>query len=144
MLDGQRPSPALRGVLRDPSRADLFLAELRTVLLSCGRVLISDSFLAYAAFTVKERDAIPKIGQTFYESGLAAFQQLIRTFLAEAETQGVVMLEDAEGAAWTILSLICGCSLLRGILTGGTIPDAELVANVDNAVDLFADCLSRA
>lgn len=143
MLDAPRSFPALRGILHDTARTGLFLSELRSVLLSCGRTLISDGFLSYATFAVKEREALPRVGQVFYESGIAAFHELIRIFLNEAQAEGILALEDAEAVAWIILSLVCGCAVMRGIVTGEIISEAEMVANVDNAVNVFASGLSR-
>lgn len=141
MLDGDRPVPSLRGTVRDTTRAPLFLRELGAVLLACGHSVAAENFQKYAIFTVTERNTLPRLGETFYDTGLAAFQKLVRTFLEQAEREGILTVDDLDGAAWGLLSLVCGCVLLRSVVTGHPIPPSELAANVHLAVDTFTAAL---
>lgn len=142
MLEELRHAPVHRGSILDSGRFDILLKELKSVLSLCCDILISDSFVEYALFSIQEASSYPMTGAVFYESGFFALQRLVRDFLREAEFQEIIHLENAEVSASVLLSQLHGSWFMRRLLKNDRPTAREISDLVEISMSIFASSLS--
>lgn len=142
MLAEMTHAPALRGMILDSRRFDILHKELKTVLSSCCDILTSDSFVDYALFSIQESNSYPMTGTAFYKTGFSALQNLLREFLCQGETLGIIYLEDAEVTASVLLSQLHGSWFMRRLLKIDRPTAREITDLVEIAMSIFRSNLS--
>lgn len=130
------------GVVGTPAPVDLTAGPLRQVLTDYGRRFLTliTSPQALALFRVVTAEAVrfPELGEVFYGIGPQRCTNTLADYLSEQHREGILRVEDPQGAAAQFLAMVKGPLHMRLTLGVGPRPGPDdIEAVVEAAVSAF-------
>ncbi|MBB3424455.1 MULTISPECIES: TetR/AcrR family transcriptional regulator [Rhizobium] len=118
--------------------------SLEKLLISYGRLTLSEETIAMTRLVLSESDRFPEIAAIFYEQAIRKTSKAIENWLKKRMSSGQIELDDP-GAATGMLRGMMAMEPQRAVMLGqlANIPDAEIISRAQTCTKLFLQGCKR-